>query len=121
MVYEKRTLWKQSIRFSMDIPLYIERVLDEHRLDDEILRIQNVLLGLTKQPHPDKAVQVRKVQVVTEIFKALLSAKEAREKAIQEVREDHRRSAENGSTCPTNNAPRRIGVWNVLKQKFAGR
>lgn len=105
----------------MDIPGYIERVLDEHRLDDEILRIQNVLLGLTKHPHPDKAVHVRKVQVVTEIFKALLSAKEAREKAIQEVREDDRRRAENGSASPADNASGRVGVWNVLKQKVPGR
>jgi hypothetical protein len=105
----------------MDIPGYIERTLDEHRLDDEILRIQNVLLGLTKHPHPDKAVQARKVQIVTEIFKALLSAKEAREKAIQEVCENDGRSAENGSAGPADNASGRVGVWNVLKQKVTGR
>jgi hypothetical protein len=105
----------------MDIPLYIERVLDEHRLGDEILRIQNVRLGLTKYPHPDKAVQTRKVQVVTEIFKALLSAKEAREKAIQEVRENYGGGSENGSASPADNTPRRIGVWNVLKQKVPWR
>ncbi len=105
----------------MDIPGYIERVLDEHRLEDEILRIQNTLLGLTKWPHPDKAVQARKVHLVTEIFRALLSAKEAREKCIQQIREDHRRSAENGSARPADNASGRVGVWNVLKQKVPGR
>lgn len=105
----------------MDIPAYIERILDEHRLDDEILRIQNTLVGLTKWPHPDKVVQVRKVQVVTEIFKALLSAKEAREKRIQQIREDYRRSAENGCASPADNTSRRVGVWNVLKQKVTGR
>jgi hypothetical protein len=105
----------------MDIAGYIERVLDEHRLDDEILRIQNALLGLTKQPHPDKAVQARKVHLVTEIFRALLSAKEAREKAIQEVRENDGGRPENGSASPADNTPRRIGVWNVLKQKVTGR
>jgi hypothetical protein len=105
----------------MDIPGYIERVLDEHRLDDEILRIQNVLLGLTKHPHPDKAVHVRKVHLVTEIFKALLSAKESREKAIQEVRENDRRRAENSCPSPADNASGRVGVWNVLKQKISGR
>jgi len=105
----------------MDIPGYIERTLDEHRLDDEILRIQNLLLGLTKHPHPDKAIQAQKVRLMTEIFKALLSAKESREKAIQEVCENDRRSAENGSPSPADNTPRRIGVWNVLKQKVTGR
>lgn len=105
----------------MDIPGYVERVLDEHRLDDELLRIQNLLLGLTKHPHPDKAVQARKVHLMTEIFKALLSAKEAREKAIQEVRENYGGCAENGSASPADNTPRRVGVWNVLKQKVTGR
>jgi hypothetical protein len=66
----------------MDIPAYIERILDEHRLNDEILRIQNLLLGLTKHPHPDKTVQAQKVRLMTEIFKALLSAKDAYEKTI---------------------------------------
>lgn len=105
----------------MDIDAYVERVLDEHRLDDEILRIQNALLGLTKLPHPDKAVQARKVQLMTHIFRSLLSAKEAREKCIQQIREDHRRSAENCGPGPADDAPRRIGVWHVLKQKVAGR
>jgi hypothetical protein len=104
----------------MDVEAYLERVLDEHRLEDEILRIQNVLLGLTKNPYPDKAIQARKVQLVTQIFKALLSAKEAREKCIQQIREDNRRRAENCSPSPADNTPRRVGVWHVLKQKIAG-
>lgn len=105
----------------MDIDLYIERVLDEHRLDDEILRIQNLLLGLTKHPHPDKTVQARKVQLMTQIFKALLSAKEAREKCIQQIRQDNSGGTENGSPSPADNTPRRVGVWNVLKQKVPWR
>lgn len=105
----------------MDIDAYVERVLDEHRLDDELIRIEHLLLGLTKLPHPDKAVQARKVQLMTHIFRSLLSAKEAREKCIQQIREDHRRSAENCGPGPADNAPRRIGVWHVLKQKVTGR
>jgi len=105
----------------MDVDAYIERVLDEHRLDDEILRIQHLMVGLTKQPCPDKAVQTRKVQLMTQIFRALLSAKEAREKCIQQIREDYRRSPENGSASPADNSSGRVGVWNVLKQKVAGR
>ena len=105
----------------MDIPAYIERVMDEYRVEDEILRIQNLLLGLTKYPHPDKAIQARKVQLMTEIFKALLSAKEAREKCIQQIREDNRRRAEDRSPSPTHNTSGGVGVWNVLKQKVAWR
>lgn len=105
----------------MDIDLYIERVLDEHRLDEEILRIENLLVGLTKQPHPDKGIQARKVHLMNQIFKALLSAKEAREKCIQQIRQNNSGSAENGSPRPADNTPRRVGVWNVLKQKVTGR
>lgn len=105
----------------MEIQMYIERVLDEHRLDDEILRIQHLMQGAVKQPLSDKAHQLRRVALLTEVFKALLSAKEAREKAIQQVREDHRRSAENCSASPADNASGRVGVWNVLKQKVPGR
>ena len=105
----------------MDIDAYVERVLDEHRLDDELLRIENLLVGLTKLPHPDKAIQARKVQLMNQIFKALLSAKEAREKCIQQIREDYRRSTQDCSASPTDDTPRRVGVWNILKQKIAGR
>jgi hypothetical protein len=105
----------------MDIEAYLNQVWEEGRLEDEILRIQNLLLGLTKFPHPDKAIQARKVQLMTQIFKALLSTKEAREKAIQQIREDNRRRAENGSASPTHNTPGGVGIWNVLKQKVAGR
>lgn len=105
----------------MDIDGYVEQVLDEHRLDDELIRIEHLLLGLTKQPHPDKAIQARKIQLMTQIFKALLSAKEARQKCIQQIREDNRRCAENRCASPTYNAPRGVGVWNVLKQKVPWR
>ena len=105
----------------MDIDVYIERVLDEHRLDDEILRIQHLLLGLTKYPHPDKAVQARKVQLMNQIFKALLSAKEAREKCIQQIGQNNGGSPQNSSPSPAHDTPRRVGVWNVLKQKVTGR
>ena len=105
----------------MDIDGYVEQVLDEHRLEDELIRIEHLLLGLTKQPHPDKAIQARKVYLMTHIFKALLSAKEARQKCIQKIREDNRRSAENRGTSPADNPSRGVGVWNVLQQKVAGR
>ena len=104
----------------MDIPAYIEQVMDEYRLEDEIRRIQNLLLGLTKYPHPDKAIQARKVQLMTQVFKALLSAKESREKCIQQIREDNRRRAENGSPRPADNPSRGVRIWNVLKQKVTG-
>jgi hypothetical protein len=105
----------------MDIEAYLNQVWEEGRLDDEILRIQNLLLGLTKYPHPDKAIQARKVQLMTQIFKGLLSTKEAREKCIQQIRQDNRCSSQYGSTRPAHDPTRRVGVWNILKQKVTGR
>ena len=105
----------------MDIETYLNQVWEEGRLDDEILRIQNLLLGLTKYPHPDKAIQARKVQLMTQIFKGLLSTKEAREKRIQQIRQDNSCSPQYGSTRPAHDPTRRVGVWNILKKKVAGR
>ena len=105
----------------MDIEGYLNQVWEEGRLDDEILRIQNLLLGLTKYPHPDKAIQARKVQLMTQIFKGLLSTKEAREKRIQQIRQNNSCSPQYGSTRPAHDPTRRVGVWNILKQKVTGR
>jgi hypothetical protein len=105
----------------MDIEVYLNQVWEEGRLDDEILRIQNLLLGLTKYPHPDKAIQARKVQLMTQIFKGLLSTKEAREKRIQQIRQNNSCSPQYGSTRPAHDPTRRVGVWNILKQKVTGR
>ena len=105
----------------MNIPAYVECVLDEGNLDDEILHIRRLLVGLAKHPHPDRGVQAYKVHNMTAVFKALLSAKEAREKCVQQVRQDNRGNAENGSPSPADNSSGGVGVWNVLKQKVTGR
>lgn len=105
----------------MNLQAYVECVLEEGNLDDEILHIRRLLVGLAKYPHPDKGIQASKVHQMTDIFKALLLAKEAREKCVQQVRQDNRSNPENGSPSPANNSSGGIGVWNVLKQKVTGR
>ena len=105
----------------MDIEGYLNQVWDEGRLDDEILRIQNLLLGLTKLPHPDKAIQARKVQLMTQIFKGLLSTKDAREKVVQQIRQDNRSRPQYGSPRPAHDPTRGVGIWNILKQKVPWR
>lgn len=67
----------------MNIQAYVACVLEEGNLDDEILHIRRLLVGLAKHPHPDRGVQANKVHQMTAIFKALLLAKEAREKRVQ--------------------------------------
>ena len=104
----------------MDIEGYLNQVFEEGRLDDEILRIQHLMIGLTKLPHPDKGIQARKIHLMTQIFKGLLSTKDAREKRVQQIRENYGGSAQNCSPRPAHDPTRGVGIWNVLKQKVTG-
>ena len=76
----------------MDIGGYIRTVLEQGTLHLEIYRIRQLMVGAEQHPHANKAYHARNVSVLTAIFKAWLSAKEARQKGIQEVREDNRRT-----------------------------
>lgn len=76
----------------MDIGGYIHTVLAQGTLHLELYRIRQLMIGAEQHPHANKAHQARNVSVLTAIFKALLSAKEARQKGVQEVGEDNRRT-----------------------------
>ena len=105
----------------MDLEGYLDQVWEEGRLDDELIRVQNLLLEATKVPYPDAAQQARRVWILTQAFRGLLSTKDAREKVVQQVRQNNRGSPKDGSTRPAHDPTRRIGVWNILKQKVAWR
>jgi hypothetical protein len=83
----------KAVRFPMDIGGYIHTVLAQGTLHLEIYRIRQLMVGAEQHPHANKAHHARNVSVLTAIFKALLSAKEAREKGVQEVGENNRRTA----------------------------
>jgi hypothetical protein len=76
----------------MDIGGYIRTVLAQGTLHLEIYRIRQLMIGAEHNRHADRTHHARNVSVLTAIFKALLSAKEAREKGVQEVGEDNRRT-----------------------------
>jgi hypothetical protein len=82
----------KAIRFPMDIGGYIRSVLEQGTLDIEIYRIRQLMIGAEQHRHANKAHHAHNVSMLTAIFKALLSAKEAREKGVQQVRENDRRS-----------------------------
>ena len=105
----------------MDLDSYLNQVWEEGRLDDELIRVQNLLLEATKVPYPDPANQTRRVWILTQAFRGLLLTKDAREKAIQQIRQNDRRSAQDSRTRPAHDPTRGIGVWNILKQKVAWR
>lgn len=105
----------------MDLDGYLDQVWEEGRLDDEIIRVQELLVGATKIPDPDRAKQAQRIWMLTYAFKGLLSTKEAREKRIQQIRQDNSCSPQYGSTRPAHDPTRRVGVWNILKKKVTGR
>jgi hypothetical protein len=55
---------------------YIDSVLLEDRLDDELLHLQHLLIGATKYPNVDKCKQAETVAHLNALFRALLHAKE---------------------------------------------
>jgi len=105
----------------MDLDGYLDQVWEEGRLDDEIIRVQELLVGATKFPDPDRAKQTQRIWMLTYAFKGLLSTKDAREKVVQQVRQNNSGSPQYGSTRPAHDPTRRVGVWNILKQKVAWR
>lgn len=102
-----------------ELNVYLCEVRSRKTLDDEIERVQNLLRGAETHPDPDKEKQVEFVKKVTQLFRVLLTEK-AREKVVQEVRQDNASNTQYGGTRPAYNPARRIGVWNILKQKVAG-
>jgi hypothetical protein len=105
----------------MDIGGYIRTVLEQGTLDLEIYRIRQLMIGAEQHRHSDRRHHAHTVSMLTAIFKALLSAKETRQKVVQQVREDNRGCTENGSASPADDASGGVRVWNVLKQKVPGR
>jgi hypothetical protein len=82
----------KAVRFPMDIGGYVRTVLEQGTLDLEIYRIRQLMIGAEHNRHSDRRHHAHNVSMLTAVFKALLSAKEARQKGIQEVREDNRRT-----------------------------
>lgn len=76
----------------MDIGGYIRTVLEQGTLDLELYRIRQLMIGAERNRFSDRNRQAHNVSMLTAIFKALLSAKEARQKGIQEIGENNRRT-----------------------------
>jgi hypothetical protein len=74
----------------MDIGGYIRTVLEQGTLDLEIYRIRQLMIGAEQHRHSDRRHHAHTVSMLTAIFKALLSAKETRQKGIQEIGENNR-------------------------------
>jgi hypothetical protein len=68
---------------------YVVDVISRGELYLEIERIRQLLVGMHKYPLPNRESQRETVSRMTKIFQALLSAKNAREEVIQDIRKDN--------------------------------
>ncbi len=89
-------------------------------IDRRIQSCQHMLVLAHKFPLPDKTAQTHQIKKLTLMFKALLTQK-ASQKAIDDIRKNHRSNPENSSTGQTDNARPRISIRDILKEKIAGR
>ncbi len=72
---------------------YVRAVVNSEMLESEIHRIRNLMVGLHKYPLPNKAEQKRDARNMEQLFKALLLAKDLREKAVHKVGDNNRGNA----------------------------
>lgn len=94
---------------------YVNSVMRRGELYLEIERIRKLLVLAEERPLADHQEQIKNVKYLTSMFRALLLAKDARQKVVQDVRQDNRGSAQNGSTSPTDNTGAGICVRYVLE------
>lgn len=86
----------------VQLHLYIEKVRREETLQQELIRIQSIMVGISKRPHPDPERNKEIVANANQIFRTLLAEK-ARQKIVEEIRQNNASHAENGSPRPTDN------------------
>lgn len=94
---------------------YIEDVMGDEKLDEEIGRLKRILAGLSGRKEPDTA---RNISLATQAFQALLTEK-ARQDAIYQMRYYNRSNPQNASASPANNTGTRVSVGDVLKEEVA--
>jgi hypothetical protein len=104
--------------------LYSDRQIDEWAtktanfglLDEEIERIKSLMVFRTKNPLSDMESNRAIVLQYNRMFKALLSEK-SRQELIEKVSDNDCSSPKDSCASPTDDTPRSVGVWNVLKQQ----
>lgn len=64
---------------------YVADVLRRNELYLEVERVRQVLIDYTKRPCEDAEEQMTRVQKVSQLFRALLLAKQSRQEVLQNV------------------------------------
>jgi hypothetical protein len=71
-----------------------------------------------KYPLPDKQMQIARVKLATKVFQQVL-LKKAREEVVEQVSDDDRCHPQDARASIAKDAPRRICIRDILKEKIA--
>jgi hypothetical protein len=101
---------------------YLISVIDYGMVDEELERIQDLMIEQTKHPVPNKEFQKERIKRLNQMFQALLKAKseQPRKEVVENVCDNNSSSTEDSSTRPAHDPARSKSVWNVLKEKITG-
>jgi hypothetical protein len=101
-----------------DVDAYIREVRKMDVLETELVRIQSLMLQETMTPVTDADEHKMKTACLNQVFKSLLAEK-ARQKIVQQVRDDNCGTAENSSTGPAHDTAGRVRVRDILQQQIS--
>ena len=89
---------------------YVSEVVARGELYIELVRIQKLMIQAHQVPRPDRELVVR----LTQIFKALLLAKQLREETVHHVCNNNCGHAQDARPSVANHTTPSVGVGNVL-------
>lgn len=87
-----------------DLDAYVKEVVDMGMLDEEIESIKTMMANLVKYPRNTPQEQTITSARMTQLFKALLLAKDLRQKSVDKVGKNDSSNTKNGGTGPTYNS-----------------
>jgi hypothetical protein len=87
-----------------EIDDYVKEVVNMGMLDEEIQSIQTMMADLVRYPHNTPEKQQSTSLRLSQIFKALLLAKNLRQKPVNKVGKKDGSNTENSGTSPADNS-----------------
>lgn len=99
---------------------YVHSILQRGELYYELARIRRLLVHHESNPLPNREDHTKNIRVLTAMFKSLLSAKEARQEVVHDIRNDNSRNTKNGSARPAYHTCPCVRVWDILEEEITG-
>jgi hypothetical protein len=99
---------------------YIAEVIRRGELYIEIERVRQLLVLSEKHRSPDPEKYRARINHLNSLFRALLSAKEARKEVVHNVGNDNGGGTENRGASPTYDPRPSVRVGDILEKEVAG-